>query len=172
LKNQKIKSSNERYHYSIVRTFLFAVSPSLVHTPFAGRNKTRSTQLFTCNTAQYKHSITNNMTGTIISALFAFIGSLAIIRLYNLHVEDVIIMHRHQDRFYSLLNKMYMKHAELIQALTALKEQSDRATAEIVAKIASLEEALNNAGEVPAEVVAALDALKASVQTTDDVVAA
>ena len=107
---------------------------------------------------------------TIVAiALANILTVVALLLLNNQQVQQQRNSNFHIQRFYSLLNKMYMKHAELIEALNGLKEQSDRATAEIVAKIASLEEALNNAGEVPAEVVAALDALKASVQTTDDV---
>ena len=59
---------------------------------------------------------------------------------------------------------------ELAGQLNQLKDQADKARAEIVAKIADLEAALANGGPVTAEVQAAFDALKSSVQTVDDIV--
>lgn len=63
-----------------------------------------------------------------------------------------------------------MNQQELAVELAAVKEQADKARTEIVAKIATLEEAVANAGVVSAEVQAALTDLKASVQATDDIV--
>lgn len=59
---------------------------------------------------------------------------------------------------------------ELAAELTAIKEQNDKATAEILAKIADLETALANAGNTTQEIDDALAALKASVQRDDDIV--
>ncbi len=68
------------------------------------------------------------------------------------------------------LDKIMSTQAELAAALVSLKEQTDKSFTEIIAKIAELEEALNNAGTVSPEVLAALDALKVSVQRVDDIV--
>lgn len=51
--------------------------------------------------------------------------------------------------------------------LRSLKEQNDKARAEVLAKIAALELAI---GQTTPEVDAALADLKASVQTDDDIV--
>ena len=59
---------------------------------------------------------------------------------------------------------------ELAQALDDLKAQTDKARAEVVGKITELETALAQAGAVAPEVQTAFDALKASVQASDDVV--
>lgn len=61
-----------------------------------------------------------------------------------------------------------MNQTELAQALTDLAAQSDKAKAEIVAKIDELEAAIANAGSTTPEVDAALAALKNSVQGLDD----
>lgn len=57
---------------------------------------------------------------------------------------------------------------ELAAELVAVKEQVVKASAEIVAKITALEEALANAGNTTAEVDAALADLKVVVQVLDD----
>lgn len=68
------------------------------------------------------------------------------------------------------LNKIMATQAEELQELKDLKTQSDKATAKIIAKIATLEAAVTNAGDVSPEVSAALDDLKASVGAEDAVV--
>lgn len=70
---------------------------------------------------------------------------------------------------FSLLNKIQMNQEELAAELAALKEQTERSTAEIITKIAALEDAITNAGNITPEVEAALTALKAAVQGVDDV---
>lgn len=60
--------------------------------------------------------------------------------------------------------------AQLAEDLTAVKDQAAKAKAEIIAKIAALEEAIANGGGTTPEVDAALAALKAEVQGIDDVV--
>lgn len=107
----------------------------------------------------------------IIEILVALNSALVIIALLLLlrKQHNVFTIRAELQLFYSLLNTMHMKHAELIQALTDLKDQADRSKAEIVAKITALEEALANAENLPAEVTAAVDALKQSVQAVDDV---
>lgn len=54
--------------------------------------------------------------------------------------------------------------------LRAIKAQNEKARAEVLAKIAALEEAINNAGNTTTEVDEALADLKASVQVDDDIV--
>lgn len=68
------------------------------------------------------------------------------------------------------LNKIMASQAELAQQLRDITAQNEKARAEILAKIAALEEALANAGGTTAEVDAAVADLKASVQTDDDIV--
>lgn len=68
------------------------------------------------------------------------------------------------------LFKMAENQEQLAAELVALKEQNEKAKAEIVAKIAALEEAVNNAGTLTPEVQTALGDLKTSVQGTDDIV--
>ena len=63
-----------------------------------------------------------------------------------------------------------MKNEEVAKELTDFKAQVDKSNAEISAKIIALEEAVNNSGEATPEVVAAMEALKASIQKTDDIV--
>ncbi len=58
---------------------------------------------------------------------------------------------------------------ELATQLAALAAQQDKARAEIVAKLAALEEAIV-ANPVSPDVEAAVAALRASIQATDDIV--
>lgn len=57
---------------------------------------------------------------------------------------------------------------ELAEQLKALTAQTEKAKAEIIAKVTSLEEAIANAGNTSPEVDAALAELKAAVQGVDD----
>ena len=66
--------------------------------------------------------------------------------------------------------KIMTTQAELAAQLTALKTQNDKARAEVLAKIAELEAALAGQSNVTPEVETAFAALKASVQTDDDIV--
>lgn len=91
------------------------------------------------------------------------------IHIHN-HHEGRSIMCDQLERIFSLLNKINMNQQELADALAALKEQTDKARAEVVAKIASLEQAIIDAGNVTPAVETALADLKASVQASDDVV--
>ncbi len=65
---------------------------------------------------------------------------------------------------------MAKSQAQLAQDLKDLKEQNDKARAEVLQKIADLEAAVIAAGNVTPEVEAAFADLKASVQTDDDIV--
>ena len=59
---------------------------------------------------------------------------------------------------------------EMIDAINGVAGQLVKAKDEILAKIQVLEDALANAGIVPAEAQVALDALKTAAQALDDVV--
>lgn len=77
-------------------------------------------------------------------------------------------------KLYLKLNKIMATQAELAAQLTALTGQVTKIGTETQAtlqKVQELQDALNNAGEVTPEVQAAFDALKASVQSVDDLVA-
>lgn len=60
--------------------------------------------------------------------------------------------------------------AELAQQLRDITAQNEKARVEVLAKIQALEDALAAAGNTSAEVDEAVAALKASVQTDDDLV--
>ena len=64
---------------------------------------------------------------------------------------------------------MYVKLSELLQVLTDLQTQIDKAKAEILAKIALLELALSDV-DLPADAQAKIDELKGVVQALDDIV--
>lgn len=81
---------------------------------------------------------------------------------------DIHIHHHYPDR--KVLKGLLMNMQELAQGLADLTAQTDKARAEVVQKIADLEAAIANAGNTTPEVDAALEALKASVQASDDVV--
>jgi uncharacterized protein YlxW (UPF0749 family) len=64
--------------------------------------------------------------------------------------------------------KTMATQAELAQQLRDILAQNEKARTEILKRIADLEAALENAGSTTPEVDDALAALKASVQTDDD----
>lgn len=65
------------------------------------------------------------------------------------------------------LNSIMATQEEHAAELRAVKEQNDKARAEVLAKISALELAI---GQTTPEVDAAMADLKASVQTDDDIV--
>lgn len=69
---------------------------------------------------------------------------------------------------HQLQANLTMDQAQLAQALADIKEQNEKARAEIVAKIAALEAAVTAAGSTTPAVDAALADLRASVQADDD----
>lgn len=84
-----------------------------------------------------------------------------------------IHIHQHlqnEDLIIKKLDNMSKTQAEIAAELVAIKEQNDKARAEVLAKIADLETALANSGNSTPEVDDALAALKSSVQTDDDIV--
>jgi hypothetical protein len=68
------------------------------------------------------------------------------------------------------LDSIMATQAELQVQIEALTVQAEKAKGEIVAKLAELQAAIDNADEVDPGVVAAFDALKAVVQGVDDIV--
>ncbi|MEY2656089.1 MAG: hypothetical protein RLZZ524_3117 [Pseudomonadota bacterium] len=69
------------------------------------------------------------------------------------------------------LDSIMTTQAELAVQITELTAQNDKARAEVLAKIADLQTALDAAAAVDPAVLEAFAALKASVQTDDDIVA-
>jgi hypothetical protein len=74
------------------------------------------------------------------------------------------------DSIHLKLDNIMATQAQLAQELRDVKAQNDKSRAEILAKIAALEEAIANGGGTTPEVDEALADLKASVQTDDDIV--
>jgi hypothetical protein len=68
------------------------------------------------------------------------------------------------------LDTVMTTQAELALQITELAAQNDKARAEVLAKIADLQAALDAAANVDPAVLDAFTALKASVQTDDDIV--
>ncbi len=68
------------------------------------------------------------------------------------------------------LEKIIMNQAELAQRLTGLATQSRKAHDEIVAKLAALQTAVDQAGAATPEVEAALADLTTAIQAEDDIV--
>lgn len=68
------------------------------------------------------------------------------------------------------LDRIMATQAELQIQIEALTVQAEKAKGEIVAKIAELQAAIDNADDVDAGVLAAFDGLKAVVQGVDDIV--
>ena len=74
------------------------------------------------------------------------------------------------NSIFNILKQIKMEQSELAAQLTTLKDQTEKAKAEILAKLADLDAALQAADDVTPEVQAAFDALKSSVQGVDDIV--
>ena len=68
------------------------------------------------------------------------------------------------------LDHIMTTQAELALQIAALTEQNERARAEVLAKIADMQAAIDAAANVDPAVLAAFDALRASVQADDDIV--
>ncbi len=68
------------------------------------------------------------------------------------------------------LDRIMTTRAELALQIAALTEQNEKARAEVLAKIADMQAALDAAGAVDPAVLTAFDSLKASVQADDDIV--
>jgi len=96
-------------------------------------------------------------------------------------MEIHIHIHHHHDPVLDKLSQkidfltektkiILMTQAEELQLLRDLKAQNEKAKAEILAKIQALEDAIANQGNTSPEVDAALADLKASIQSTDDIV--
>lgn len=68
------------------------------------------------------------------------------------------------------LDRIMTTQAELALQIAALTEQNERARAEVLAKIADMQAAIDAAANVDPAVLEAFDALKVSVQADDDIV--
>lgn len=68
------------------------------------------------------------------------------------------------------LDRIVTTQTELAQQITDLTAQNEKARAEVLAKIADMQAALDAAGSVDPTVLEAFAALKASVQADDDIV--
>jgi hypothetical protein len=68
------------------------------------------------------------------------------------------------------LDHIMTTQAELAVQITELTAQNDKARAEVLARIADLQAAIDAAAEVDPAVLEAFTALQASVQTDDDIV--
>jgi hypothetical protein len=75
-----------------------------------------------------------------------------------------------QHLFAHQLRTIMTTQAELAQQIAALTEQNEKARSEVLAKISDMQAALDAAGAVDPAVLAAFDALRASVQADDDIV--
>ncbi len=91
--------------------------------------------------------------------------------LDKIHIDVYIYPQNGENSSINLkLDKIMATQAELAQELRDLKDQNDKARAEVLQKIADLEQAVTNAGNTTPEVDTAFQALKESVQTDDDIV--
>lgn len=87
--------------------------------------------------------------------------------------KSAILLHNMKDLLYTIfsqLNHVQMDQAQLAADLAALTEKTEKAHTEIVGKIADLETAIINAGEVSPDVLEKFEILKASVHRIDDIV--
>ena len=71
---------------------------------------------------------------------------------------------------HSQLKKVRMNTQEAVDKLMAMNSQVKKSIGEISGKFDDLNEAINNAGEVPPAVAAAINELGVSIQTADDLV--
>jgi len=71
-------------------------------------------------------------------------------------------------RILRTLEKIMATQAELAATLLAVRDQLTKASAEIVARVAALEQAIANAGNTTPETDAALAAVKEIAQALDD----
>ncbi len=90
-------------------------------------------------------------------------------RWFTRHIH-IYIHSENEDLIIKKLNQIMATQKELADQLAALKLQVDKSKAEVIAKIAALEQAIIDAGNTTPEVDAALADLKASVQAEDDVI--
>lgn len=90
--------------------------------------------------------------------------------MFDNYKVTVYVLPQSDDSINLKLNQIMATQAELARELRDIKTQNDKARAEILQKIEDLEAAVVAAGQVTPEVQEALDSLKASVQTDDDIV--
>lgn len=105
------------------------------------------------------------MENVLVTACCAFIaGWLAQVFLNGKSLKTFLKTIKHQNQH------IMVTQQEVAQQLVALKEQLTKIGAEITAKLAELEEAIENAGEASPEVEAALAALNIAVQGVDNLI--
>jgi len=75
------------------------------------------------------------------------------------------------EKIHKLLKQILMNQEQLAAELTAVKNQNQKTNAEIQAKLAELQAAIEAQGTVSPEVEAALAELKAVAQSNDDLIA-
>jgi hypothetical protein len=88
--------------------------------------------------------------------------------------KSAILLHNMKDLLYTIfsqLNHVQMDQQKFAAELAALTEKTEKAHTEIVGKIADLETAIINAGDVSPDVLEKFEILKASVHRIDDIVA-
>jgi len=83
---------------------------------------------------------------------------------FKRHLKIQFSLYKHK------FNQIMATQAELAQQLRDITAQNEKSRTEILGKIADLEAALAAAGNTSPEVDEAVAALKASVQTDDDIV--
>ena len=91
-------------------------------------------------------------------------------------LDEVSRLKEEVRRLYSLLTYVFKKETNIMAGikdlagiLQGVKDELDKATTEIVNKIADLENALSNT-EIPADAQAVIDGLKADAKALDDIV--
>jgi seryl-tRNA synthetase len=89
---------------------------------------------------------------------------------YHSHSHELQDIKNSLSLIIKTLNKMSKTQAETAAEIRAIKDQNEKARLEILAKIKTLEDAIETSGNTSDEVDAAVQDLKASVQTDDDIV--
>jgi seryl-tRNA synthetase len=87
---------------------------------------------------------------------------------YHHHDSEIQEIKKQLFLINKTLKTMAKTQSETAAELRAIKDQNEKARVEILAKIKALEDALATAGNTSDEVDAAVQDLKASVQTDDD----
>lgn len=87
-----------------------------------------------------------------------------------IHIDKVIVESNDEklDLIIKKLEEMGKTQAQIAQELRDMKVQNEKARQEMLAKLATLEEAVANAGNSTPEVDEAIADLKSSIQADDD----
>lgn len=108
----------------------------------------------------------------MIDTFLVVLNSLLVITVLLLLLKKQNAFESKEDLYviFSLLNKISMDQTQAAQRLAEIKTQLEKAAAEIVSRIAALEEAVTNAGNLTPEVVSALQGVKDVAETLDAIV--